>query len=220
MIWAILIIACLILAGPPGAKAAKITTLVAERASAEYGDALPLNGQFSVRLGERIVTEGEFIREFWIDKKTGRFIANVVTENGNTHRVWGAAMLTVPVPVPNRRILPGAIIEERDLSSIDLAFERLHAFAVTDHADLVGKQVRRMLPAGRPVQRQSVMPPMIISRGDRVSIELKHGALKISAKGKAMEDASLGDEIRVVNLSSNRTIYAIAKGDGVVEVIQ
>lgn len=49
-------------------------------------------------------------------------------------------------------------------------------------------------------------------------IELRYGAMRLSANGKAITDAHLGQEVRVVNLSSNKTIVAVATGDGIVEV--
>jgi flagella basal body P-ring formation protein FlgA len=67
---------------------------------------------------------------------------------------------------------------------------------------------------------QSVIPPILVSRGEQVKIELNRGALRLSTLGKAMSDAHLGQEIRVVNLSSNKMITATTIGDGLVEVRQ
>lgn len=199
------------------AGAAEVTDLVAERATRDFGPELPEQGYFKVRLADGLPNEGELIREFWIDKDTGQFIANVLTASGEIRRVWGLATLTVPVPVPVRRILPDTIVRPEDVQTIELPWSRVNAYAVTDTDGLVGMQVRRMLTPGRPVQLQSVMPPLIITRGDRVTIQLTHGSLQLSAEGKAISDAHLGQEVRVVNLSSNKTIVGIARGDGLVE---
>lgn len=197
--------------------AAEITDLVAERAEQEFGPAMPANGHINVRLADGLPTEGELIREFWIDQDTGQFIANVVTPRGDIRRVYGLAVLTVPIPVPNRRVMPDEILGENDVELIEMPWARVHAFAITETDGLAGMQVKRMLSPGRPVHRQSVIPPIIISRGERVTIELKHGPLQLSAVGKAIGDAHLGQEVRVVNLASNKTIVAVARADGVVE---
>lgn len=207
----------LVLGAPRMSQAAFITDLVAERAEQEFGPALPPNGQFIVRLADGLPSNGEFIQEFWIDKDSGQFIANVVTGFGDITRVWGLAVLSVPIPVVNRRVQPDEILQPQDIELIDLAWARVHAFAITEYDDLVGMQVRRMLAPGRPVHHQSVTQPIIVSRGDRVTIELQYGALRLTASGKAISDAHLGQEVRVVNLSSNKTITAIATGDGLVE---
>ncbi len=202
-------------AGP--GLAAPVAELVAERAEQEYGPAMPSNGTFSVRMPGGLPTEGEFIQEFWVDQDSGQFIANLVTPQGNIRRIQGLAVLTVPVPVVNRRIQPDEIVAETDVETIDMPWARVHAFAITEVDHLAGMQVRRMLAPGRPVHRASVIPPIVVARGDRVTIELEFGPLRLSARGKAITDAHKGQEVRVVNLESNKTIVAVATADGVVE---
>lgn len=202
------------------AQAASVSDLVAERAEQEFGAAMPQRGYFDIRMQDLAIDQGEYIREFWIDQQTGKFIANVVTETADVYRVWGAAVLTVPVPVPMERKMPDEIVTEADIRIVEMPWGRLGAFAIDDPEELVGMQVRRMLVPGRPVPRHSVIPPIIIARGDKVKIKLKHGALQLVAKGRAVTDAHLGQDVRVVNLSSNKTITAIARQEGIVEVLQ
>lgn len=207
-------------AGAAPVVAEALTVLVAERAAQEYGSVLPASGRFDVRLSGDGVRNGNFIQEFWMDQRSGKFIANVVSQSGDTHRVWGVATLTVAVPIPVQRLLPDEIVGRADVQIIDMPWARLGAFAITEAEDLVGMQVRRTLVPGRPVPRQSVIPPIVIARGDKVRIELTYGALQLEAKGRAINDAHLGQDVRVVNLSSKKTITAIAKANGVVEVLQ
>ena len=210
-----------ILAAPPAmASVEKVSDLIEERALEELQQMIPTNGRIDVRLAEGVLREGTFIQEFWIDPKTGQFIANIVSEFGETHRVWGIAVMTVEVPVPARRLLPDEIVQDSDIAMIELPIQRLGAFAIQDVEDLVGQQVRRMLVAGRPVPRQSVIPPRIIERGDKVKILLTHGGLSLSATGRAMTDAHKGQTLRVVNLSSNKAISAVATSQGILEVEQ
>ena len=202
------------------ASAEAVSTLVGERAEQELGGVMPVRGFFEVHVNGSGITDGEYIQEFWMDQTSGKFIANVVARTGETHRVWGAAILTVPVPVPLERKMPEEILKRSDLRIVNLPWGRLGSFAVDDPEELIGMQVRRMLVPGRPVPRQSVIPPIIISRGDKVKIKLTYGVLNLVAKGRAVSDAHLDQEIRVVNLSSNKTITAIARSEGIVEVLQ
>ncbi|MEE2945370.1 MAG: flagellar basal body P-ring formation chaperone FlgA [Pseudomonadota bacterium] len=202
---------------PLAAAAVPTSELVTERAEQEFGPAMPMNGSFNIRFAQGTPEEGEFIKEFWIDQGTGQFIANLVTERGDLRRIQGLAILSVPIPVVNRRVMPEEILTEHDIELVDMPWARVHAFAITDFDDLYGMQVRRLLAPGRPVHRQSVIPPIVVARGERVTIELKYGPLALTAKGKAIGDAHLGQEVRVVNLASNKTITAVATADGVVE---
>ena len=197
-----------------------VSQLIRERAEAELGPSLPSDGRLDIRLAAGAVEKGTFIQEFWIDPKSGQFIANVMTDLGLPQRVWGVALITLDVPVPNRVMMPDEIVTEGDIATIEMPLQRVGRFAVRREQDLLGMQVRRMLTAGRPVPLQSVMPPIIVARGEQVEIVFKQGGLSLSAKGRAMADAHLGEEVRVVNLSSNKTVSAVARSQGLVEVAQ
>lgn len=209
--------AALYLLVPTLAHAVPVHDLVAERATNELAATAPQNGEFDVRISADLVQDGEFISDFWIDEKTGQFIANVVTEKGDTRRIWGMVVVSVPIPVPKRRIMPGEIVVDADIETVPVPWQRVNTYTVLNKQDLVGKQVKRMLARGRPVQTRSVVPPIVISRGQKVLIEFERGALRLSVEGKAISDAYMGQEVRVVNLTSNKTIVGIAKGDGTVE---
>ncbi|WP_299877653.1 flagellar basal body P-ring formation chaperone FlgA [uncultured Sulfitobacter sp.] len=197
-----------------------VAMMIEERAAVELGPTLPNNSRIEIRLAAGSIQNGDFIQEFWMDPKTGQFIANVMTEYGVPQRVWGVAVVTIEVPVPTRQILPDEIIQVSDITTVEMPLQRLGTFAVRAKDDVIGKQVRRMLSVGRPVPRQSVIPPKLVTRGEKVKIVLNQGGLRLTAKGRALADAHLDQEIRVVNLSSNKTISAIARSHGVVEVDQ
>jgi flagella basal body P-ring formation protein FlgA len=129
-------------------------------------------------------------------------------------------IVTLDVPVPNRRLLPEEILTEADLTFVELPLQRLGAFAVQDAGELVGMQVRRMLIAGRPVPRQSVVPPSVVKRGEKVEIVFKSGGLQLTARGRALEDAYKNQVVQVVNLSSRKAIEGVAVARGVVEIEQ
>ena len=212
--------AALVVAGPALAQAVPVTDLIEERAVAELGATLPAKAKLDIRMDEGMIKKGNFVQEFWIDPDSGQFIANVVTDSGVPQRVWGLAMVTLTVPVPNRRIVPDEIVRAQDVSLVEMPMQRVGSYAINEYDQLVGQQVRRMLVTGRPVPRNSVMPPRIISRGEKVKIRLTHGGLQLTAKGRALDDAHKGQELRVVNLSSNKALSTIAMAAGVVEVVQ
>ena len=202
------------------AQSVSVPELIEERAIAELGATLPADAQIDIRMAKGMIERGNFIQEFWMDADTGQFIANVATEDNLTQRVWGIAMVTLSVPVPTRRIAPDEIVRSEGVALVAMPLQRIGTYAIENFQDLVGQQVRRMLVAGRPVPRNSVMPPRIINRGEKVKIRLNHGGLQLTAKGRALDDASKGQELRVVNLSSNKALSTIATAAGVVEVIQ
>lgn len=200
------------------AGAVPLEVLIDEKARESAGPAMPPRGRFDITIHPGAPDTAVLISAWWIDPATGRFIANVVTERGDVRRVNGMAMLIVSVPVPLRRLMPGDIVSESDLGTIDLPAARLGAFTIMDPAELTGMQVRSLLSEGRPVMVQSVMEPVVVGRGDLVTIRYSDGALELSAPGRALGDAHRGQEVRIVNLVSNATVAGIASADGTVEV--
>src|SRR3546814_3034090 len=81
-------------------------------------------------------------------------------------------------------------------------------------ADLVGKEARRVLSEGRPVTETSVGEPLVVERNRPVSLVYTVGDLRITAKGRALADGSVGEAIRAVNEESHRTITGIVLAEG------
>ncbi|WP_102223649.1 flagellar basal body P-ring formation chaperone FlgA [Acidimangrovimonas sediminis] len=217
----VLLLALIALAAAPAAlpaRAAQVTQLIAEKAAADTGGAMPPAGRYDVTLTPGDVAEATLVSAFVIDRSTGQFAANVVTGAGETWRVTGLATLTVPVPVPVRRILPDELLTKADFTMVALPYRQLGSFAVTSLDRLQGMQVRRVLAAGRPVMVQSVTPPIVIGKGDKVSLEYRKGNMQLSAPGRAITSAEADQEVRVINLVSNRTVTGIARAAGIVEV--
>jgi flagellar basal body P-ring formation protein FlgA len=208
----------MLLAGP--ALAAPLGVLVEERARSDYADSLPPEGEFEVTIKDAPKGEVVTLAEFWMDPRSGKFLANAVLETGDVQRIGGLALVTLPVPVPVRRLLPDDIIMEDDLAVARMPVGRVGAYVETELEEVIGKQVRRVLTPGRPIQTQSIINPLVISRGDQVEISFSDGLLALRSPGRALSDAHEGQEIRIVNLISNKTVIGIATGDGTVEILQ
>ncbi|SFT09013.1 flagella basal body P-ring formation protein FlgA [Sulfitobacter marinus] len=214
--FAALFTAVVLLAGP--ALAASVNVLIEERARADYGLDLPEMGEFDILVKDTLQGDVAALAEFWMDPRTGKFLANAVLSTGDVQRISGLAQITIPVPVPNRRLLPGEIVGEADLVVARLPMGRIGSYTITRPAEVTGKQVRRVLSPGRPIQTQSIIQPLIIDRGDWVDIHFSDGVLALSSPGRALSDAHKGQEIRILNLISNKTVLAVATGDGTVEI--
>ncbi|MCR8550583.1 flagellar basal body P-ring formation chaperone FlgA [Salipiger sp. P9] len=194
--------------------------LIEEQARQSWGNDLPPDARVHVRFTGGTIEEAEMISAFWMDRDTGQFLANAVTPEGITHRLQGRLLAMLELPVPTRRLMPGELVGAGDVKTVELPVKRVGAYTITDPGKLEGMQVRRMLAAGRPVMTQSVMEPLVIDRGDKVNILYDDGRLVVTAPGRALDDAHRGQELRIVNLVSNAPLVAVARGEGLVEVIR
>ncbi len=205
---------------PLAALAETPDVLIEEQVRQSWGPELPAEARIQLRFRARPIQEAEQISAFWMDRDSGRFLANAVTEAGVTHRLEGLAVAVMELPVPARRLMPGAVIGAEDIALSELSLRRIGAYTITDPEALVGMQVRRMLAQGRPVMSQSVMQPLVIDRGDKVNILYDDGRLVVTAPGRALDSAHRGAALRIVNLVSNAPLEAVARAPGLVEVIR
>ncbi|MEM6743438.1 MAG: flagellar basal body P-ring formation chaperone FlgA [Pseudomonadota bacterium] len=116
------------------------------------------------------------------------------------------------------RSLPArSIVTERDVM---LARLPASSGALSSPEAAVGLETRGAIPAGRPVRSDDLSEPAVVERNERVTLRFRAGALSISTEGLALDRVGVGRRVRVMNLSSRRTVVGVASGPGVVEVVR
>ena len=124
----------------------------------------------------------------------------------------------ISIPTLSRRLRRDEVIGAHDIMWIEVPDDNRAAAYVRDADVLVGMSLSQGAIPGRPIQMGSVAPPMVVVRNDTVTMLLQHGALSVTARGRAMEDGAVGDRIRVVNVDSSRVVDARVVGPGTVVV--
>lgn len=109
------------------------------------------------------------------------------------------------------------------LSAADIELQRQNVSSLsggyhTHIKDVVGMEVRRSVRAGIVLDRSVVKPPILVSRGERVTITASSGVVQVSMDGKALDSGARGELIEVVNLSSRQKLEAEVVAPGVVRV--
>jgi flagella basal body P-ring formation protein FlgA len=92
------------------------------------------------------------------------------------------------------------------------------AGGLTDPAAAIGREARRTLYKGQPIQPEDLTTPATIERNQTVMLAYRAGPLTILAEGRALGRAGPGDAVRVMNLASRATVSGIVAGDGSVLV--
>ncbi|HUD92386.1 flagellar basal body P-ring formation chaperone FlgA [Sphingobium sp.] len=123
---------------------------------------------------------------------------------------------TVDTPVLAHMVEKGDVLSAADFTSA--ALPPATARGATAVLDAAGREATRRLSAGNVVRASDIAAPRIVHRGEAVTIALVSGALRITAGGRALGDAGKGEPVRVINLSTNRTIDAVADKPGQVRV--
>ncbi|MHA1128299.1 MAG: flagellar basal body P-ring formation chaperone FlgA [Alphaproteobacteria bacterium] len=89
---------------------------------------------------------------------------------------------------------------------------------ITDSAIIIGLEARVNLYAGRVIRASEVGPPAILERNQLVVMVYKTGLLDITTEGRVLERAGIGERVRVMNLSSRKTVTGSVLSDGTIEV--
>lgn len=128
------------------------------------------------------------------------------------------AVDNVEIPVLTRRIAPGEIIADADVAYLSLPRDRVNAESVIDAAALVGNTPRRPVAPNMPVRAKDVRSPIVVPKGGVVVISLQTNTMALTAQGRALEDAGLGETVRVMNTTSGRMIEGKVSGPGIIQV--
>ena len=132
-----------------------------------------------------------------------------------------AAALAPSLPKVDTAVLARTVEKGETLSSADFAVAAMPAATARGAIavrEAVGQEAVRHLAAGSPVRANDITNPRIIRRGEAVTITLVSGALRITAMGRALSDGARGQAVRVLNLSTSRTLDAVAETAGQVRI--
>jgi flagella basal body P-ring formation protein FlgA len=155
------------------------------------------------------------VQDVRFDPVSQRFAAQlVVPASGPTlisRLVAGTVYETMPLPVLARPIAPGEVIQASDLDWTSIRLDRIAPNAVTDPKQLVGMTARRPLRDGQMLRLSDVTMAAAIRRGSMVTLLVATENMTLTAQGRALEDAALGQPIRVVNTMSNKQLTGIVQ---------
>ncbi|OHC73336.1 MAG: flagella basal body P-ring formation protein FlgA [Rhodospirillales bacterium RIFCSPLOWO2_12_FULL_58_28] len=156
------------------------------------------------------------------DRQSNRFTLNIAAPAGDpaakSVRVTGKVFKVNDVPVLTRRVLTGEVIALKDIEWIKSRDGRLQSDTILSAEGLVGKAPVRSLRPGAPVRASDVRRPIMVTRGGLVTMVLRLPDMVLTAQGKAMDDGSDGDAVRVTNTQSNTVVEAVVTGAGTVTV--
>lgn len=163
------------------------------------------------------------VRDLAYDPRTKRFQATIETPANSPSavrtRVSGRVFATTQIPVLTRPVNRGQVISERDIEWQEVRGEAVRRDVATDLDQLVGQAPRHNLRAGVPVLTTDVQAPIAVTKGSLVTMVLKTDAMTLTTQGKALENGSVGDTIRIINTQSNHTVEAKVEGPNMVSVM-
>jgi flagellar basal body P-ring formation protein FlgA len=120
-----------------------------------------------------------------------------------------------PVVVAATPISKGSVLSADSLTISYIDSFMLNGDMTTDINVLIGARSKRDLKTNQPLRLNQIC---IVCRDDSVEIIAEKGGMQIKTNGRALQDGSLNDRIRVQNVRSQRIISAVVSGVGQVKI--
>jgi flagella basal body P-ring formation protein FlgA len=124
-----------------------------------------------------------------------------------------ALVAVAAAPVAANEALTDAqvTLDRRDVSGV--------ADPLTSPQDAVGQMSRRMLRAGDILRTSQLASPVLVKRGDAVTMVARRDGIEVSTAGEALDAGARGAVIRVRNAGSGQVVRMRVAASGSVEPI-
>lgn len=147
---------------------------------------------------------------------TGAVLLGVVMGIVTTSPALAADRFAV---VPTDIIYPGEAIADNKLQLVKVTNPNLGGGYAETLSEVTGMLSTKTLLPGRTIPLTSLKRPYAVTRGSKLRLVVSIGNLTISAGGSPMDDANIGDVIRVRNLDSGQIVNGTVMADGTVQVM-
>ncbi len=155
------------------------------------------------------------IVSFDLSPQNGAFSARVLPyDDGRPVEVRGRAWRLASVPALKRPYTAGEEIRPEDVQWIEVREASVRSGTIMDPESFTGQATRRALRAGKPLREADLKRLMTINRGEIITITYEVPGIRLTAKARALDEAALGEPLRVINLRSNRTIDVVVTAPG------
>jgi flagella basal body P-ring formation protein FlgA len=118
------------------------------------------------------------------------------------------------IVVPSHDIARGETIADSDLVYQNVDAGGLASGVVTSMNQLDGMETRRVLRAGQPVRADDVRKPILVAKGQTITMIFAAPGLTLTATGRAMSEGGMGETVTVLNPVSYRQITGVVTGAG------
>ncbi len=158
---------------------------------------------------------GDYIK----GKVTLRLAVTVAGEDQGQVSISGWVDRYIQAVCATRFIRRDAVLTPGDVGLKRINVSKAPNRIVFNPNQAVGKQLRSRVRAGECLRAHMLKDPPLIEKGDRVKIVAQSGGLSVSTMGIAKADGAMGDQIRVENVVSEKTVVGRIMAEGVVEVL-
>jgi flagella basal body P-ring formation protein FlgA len=120
------------------------------------------------------------------------------------------------IVTPTRDIARGEVISAGDVTLGAAPNRALPGNIITNPDAVTGMEARRTLRSGEMISASDVRRPVVVNKGQTVTMTFDAPGVSLTAMGRAMGEGGVGDTVVVQNPASYRMINAVITGTGTV----
>jgi flagellar basal body P-ring formation protein FlgA len=112
--------------------------------------------------------------------------------------------------------LPAGLVLQRDSLKLDrMEADKISKAHYLENQGLEGQELLRAVRAGEPIRVSDLRPATLVKRGEMVLMTIGTPAtFEISVKAEAMQDGRVGEQIKLRNTESGKTLSGVVTGKG------
>jgi flagella basal body P-ring formation protein FlgA len=116
--------------------------------------------------------------------------------------------------VSSQSLKRGTVVQPGMFKNSEVSIAPQETRFVSDERELVNTELLRDLPANTPVKMQDLKPSALVKRGQQVTVAVggEGKGFLITVKAEAQQDGLLGEQIRLKNPESGRSLTAVVTG--------
>ena len=136
-------------------------------------------------------------------------------QHADSFTVPADVSLPTPVVVATRPLERGSIVTAADVEiqqrdNVPAASGRSCPLGSVEK--IVGMEATRTIQIGDLVMSDSVQPPVLVKRGDSVTVYARGGGIQVRTIARAKENGSLGQPVQLESLDTHKTYDAVVTG--------
>lgn len=115
-------------------------------------------------------------------------------------------------------IIRGELITAKSLIFQRTDITNLNGNYLTEDRQVTGMMAKRTIQQGQIIKPYLLAKSRLIKRGEQVTILVETKGISVRMRGKALNDGTNGDRVRVMNTRSKRIVEGIAIRPGIVQI--
>lgn len=137
-------------------------------------------------------------------------LVEIFSDNNRQARLWVPTRIHVYAKAYQTKnsLRKSRTVSEQDLEAVEIDLLGSSRDILFTKNEIVGLRTKMSIARGKVITRRMVELPPVVKRGDVVTIILASGPLSIKAMGEVRIDGFADEKVTVLNLQTQRIVYA------------